>query len=158
MVMKLVGKMKRLLIAPLLISGFFSPAIADELRPQNYCLQAKDYQGCMKSRNYQNSLDSMVPNPEFCQMYGASAVITTTNTYVTLNPSTSFVSQPYLQPGCVIRRENWFVLQKLGVISYEDVRECKQRLNTFAYLGSIREKPVVQCVYQTDINDNKFLK
>ena len=36
-------------------------------------------------------------------------------------------------------------------------RECKQRMNTFAYIGSVRDKPVVRCVYQTDISENKFL-
>jgi hypothetical protein len=77
--------------------------------------------------------------------------------YTTLNPSTSFVTQPALQPGCVIRRENWTVLQKQGAISNEDVRECKQRMNTFAYIGSIRDKPIVKCVYQTDVNENKFI-
>ena len=57
----------------------------------------------------------------------------------------------------VIRRENWTVLQKQGAISNEDVRECKQRMNTFAYIGSIRDKPIVKCVYQTDVNENKFI-
>ena len=48
-------------------------------------------------------------------------------------------------------------LQKQGAISNEDVRECKQRMNTFAYIGSIRDKPIVKCVYQTDVNENKFI-
>ena len=30
-------------------------------------------------------------------------------------------------------------------------------MNTFAYIGSVRDKPVVRCVYQTDISENKFL-
>jgi hypothetical protein len=29
-------------------------------------------------------------------------------------------------------------------------------MNTFAYIGSIRDKPIVRCVYQTDISGNKF--
>ena len=49
------------------------------------------------------------------------------------------------------------MLQKQGAISNEDVRECKQRMNTFAYIGSIRDKPIVKCVYQTDVNENKFI-
>ena len=77
--------------------------------------------------------------------------------YVTLNPSTSFVTQPALQPGCVIKRENWTVLQKEGAISSEDIRECKQRMNTFAYIGSISGKPIVKCVYQTDVKENQFI-
>ena len=105
----------------------------------------------------QQQLDMAVPDPEFCRQWGASAFVIDVEMYTTLNPSTSFVTQPALQPGCVIRRENWTVLQKQGAITNEDVRECKQRMNTFAYIGSIRDKPVVRCVYQTDVKENKFI-
>ena len=105
----------------------------------------------------QQQLDMAVPDPEFCRQWGASAFVIDIEMYTTLNPSTSFVTQPALQPGCVIRRENWTVLQKQGAINNEDVRECKQRMNTFAYIGSIRDKPIVRCVYQADVNENKFI-
>tara|TARA_B100000945_G_scaffold111436_1_gene88243 strand:+ start:952 stop:1575 length:624 start_codon:yes stop_codon:yes gene_type:complete len=105
----------------------------------------------------QQQLDMAVPDPEFCRQWGASAFVIDVEMYTTLNPSTSFVTQPALQPGCVIRRENWTVLQKQGAISNEDVRECKQRMNTFAYIGSIRDQPIVKCVYQTDVKENKFI-
>ena len=105
----------------------------------------------------QQQLDMAVPDPEFCRQWGASAFVIDVEMYTTLNPSTSFVTQPALQPGCVIRRENWTVLQKQGAITNEDVRECKQRMNTFAYIGSIRDNPVVRCVYQTDVKENKFI-
>ena len=72
----------------------------------------------------QQQLDMAVPDPEFCRQWGASAFVIDVEMYTTLNPSTSFVTQPALQPGCVIRRENWTVLQKQGAISNEDVREC----------------------------------
>jgi hypothetical protein len=77
--------------------------------------------------------------------------------YTTMNPSTSFVTQPALRPGCVIRRENWSVLQKEGAVTGEQMRQCKQRMNTFAYIGSIRDKTIVRCVYQTDIRENQFV-
>jgi hypothetical protein len=102
-------------------------------------------------------LDLSVPDPEFCKQWGASAFVMDVELYTTLNPSTSFVTQPKLQPGCVIRRENWSVLQKEGAITSQQMRECKQRMNTFAYIGSVRDKPVVRCVYQTDIRENRFL-
>ena len=105
----------------------------------------------------QQQLDMAVPDPEFCTQWGASAFVIDVEMYTTLNPSTSFVTQPALQPGCVIRRENWTVLQKQGAITNDDVRECKQRMNTFAYIGSIRDNPIVRCVYQTDISENKFI-
>ncbi len=105
----------------------------------------------------QNQLDLAVPDPDICKSYGASAFVQDIEIFTTLNPSTSFVTQPSLQPGCVIRRENWTVLQQQGAISNQDVRECKQRMNTFAYIGSLRDKPIVKCVYQADFTDNKFL-
>ncbi|MCT0198121.1 DUF3172 domain-containing protein [Synechococcus sp. CS-1325] len=101
-------------------------------------------------------LDLAVPDPEFCKQWGASAFVNDIELYTTMNPSSSFVTQPTLQPGCVIRRENWSVLQKEGAVTAEQMRQCKQRMNTFAYIGSIRDKPVVRCVYQTDIGGNKF--
>ena len=104
----------------------------------------------------QQQLDMAVPDPEFCRQWGASAFVVDVEMYTTLNPSTSFVTQPKLQPGCVIRRENWSVLRQEGAITSEDERECKQRMNTFAYIGSIRDKPIVRCVYQTDVAENEF--
>ncbi len=101
-------------------------------------------------------LDMAVPDPEFCKQWGASAFVMDIELYTTMNPSSSFVTQPTLQPGCVIRRENWAVLQKEGAVTAEQMRQCKQRMNTFAYIGSVRDKPVVRCVYQTDITGNKF--
>ncbi|WP_399212265.1 MULTISPECIES: DUF3172 domain-containing protein [unclassified Synechococcus] len=101
-------------------------------------------------------LDLAVPDPEFCKQWGASAFVMDVELYTTMNPSSSFVTQPTLQPGCVIRRENWSVLQKEGAVTSEQMRQCKQRMNTFAYIGSIRDKPIVRCVYQTDISGNKF--
>ena len=102
-------------------------------------------------------LDMAVPDPEFCRQWGASAFVMDIEMYTTLNPSSSFVTQPTLQPGCVIRRENWSVLRKEGAVTAAQERQCKQRMNTFAYIGSVRDKPIVRCVYQTDITQNKFL-
>lgn len=102
-------------------------------------------------------LDLAVPDPEFCRQWGASAFVMDIELYTTMNPSTSFVTQPALRPGCVIRRENWSVLQKEGAVTGEQMRQCKQRMNTFAYIGSIRDKPIVRCVYQTDIRENQFV-
>jgi len=103
-------------------------------------------------------LDMAVPDPEFCRQWGASAFVINVEMYTTMNPSSSFVTQPTLKPGCVIRRENWTVLQKEGAITPEQMRECKQRMNTFAYVGSVRDKPIVRCVYQTDVTQNQFLQ
>ena len=102
-------------------------------------------------------LDMAVPDPEFCRQWGASAFVMDVEIYTTMNPSTSFVTQPILRPGCVIRRENWSVLQREGAVTAEQMRQCKQRMNTFAYVGSVKDKPVVRCVYQTDVRENQFV-
>ena len=102
-------------------------------------------------------LDMAVPDAEFCKQWGASAFVMDIEMYTTLSPASSFVTQPTLQPGCVIRRENWSVLRKEGAITSDQEKECKNRMNTFAYIGSVRDKPIVRCVYQTDITQNKFL-
>jgi hypothetical protein len=102
-------------------------------------------------------LDMAVPDPEFCRQWGASAFVMDIELYTTMNPSSSFVTQPALRPGCVIRRENWSVLQKEGAVTAEQMRQCKQRMNTFAYIGSVKDQPIVSCVYQTDITENKFI-
>jgi hypothetical protein len=102
-------------------------------------------------------LDMAVPDPEFCRQWGASAFVMDIELYTTMNPSSSFVTQPELKAGCVIRRENWSVLQKEGAVTNEQMRQCKQRMNTFAYIGSVKDKPIVRCVYQTDTSQNKFL-
>ena len=91
-------------------------------------------------------LDLAVPDPEFCKQWGASAFVMDIELYTTMNPSSSFVTQPALKPGCVIRRENWSVLQKEGAVTAEQMRQCKQRMNTFAYIGSVKDKPIVRCV------------
>ena len=111
-------------------------------------------QGNIASRE---QLDMAVPDPEFCQQWGASAYVMDVEMYTTMSPISSFVTQPALQAGCVIRRENWSVLRKEGAITPAQERECKQRMNTFAYIGSIRDKPIVRCVYQTDGSENKFI-
>ena len=49
-------------------------------------------------------LDMAVPDPEFCRQWGASAFVMDIELYTTMNPSSSFVTQPSLKPGCVIRR------------------------------------------------------
>ncbi|WP_254980068.1 DUF3172 domain-containing protein [Cyanobium sp. ATX 6A2] len=102
-------------------------------------------------------LDMAVPDPEFCRQWGASAFVMDVEIYTTMNPSSSFVTQPALRPGCVIRRENWSVLEKQGAVTAEQMRQCKQRMNTFAYVGSVKDQPVVRCVYQTDARENQFV-
>lgn len=103
------------------------------------------------------ALDQQAPDRDICVQYGASAVAMDMRVFMTLNPFSVYVSQPVMQPGCVIRRNNWAVLEQQGAVSSNDVRDCKNRMNTFAYTGTLRSKPAVNCVYQNDAAQNLFL-
>ncbi len=102
-------------------------------------------------------IDQKVPNADICQAYGASATVMDTRTFVTFKPFSVFISQPVMQPGCVIRLNNIGILQKRKLVNSEQVRECRQRLNTFGYTGDLEKGPNINCIYQSDSDKNRFL-
>lgn len=102
-------------------------------------------------------IDQSAPNPEFCVNYGASAITMDTRVFVTFNPFNIYVSQPLMQPGCVMRSNNLAILEQRRLVSSEQLRECRQRLNTFGYTGNLDSTPQVNCIYQSDSNKNRFL-
>ena len=102
-------------------------------------------------------IDRKAPNPEICQQFGASAVVTNMRIFLTLNPFSVYLSQPEMQPGCVLRRTNWSVLEQQKLISNEQVRNCKRRMNTFGFIGALEGKPTIDCIYQNDAAGNLFL-
>lgn len=105
-------------------------------------------------------IDRSAPNPEICAQFGASAITMNLRAFVTLNPFNVYVSQPAMEPGCVLRSSNWSILEKQNLVSNDDVRDCRQRLNTFGFTGELdrpNEKPKIDCVYQNDAAKNLFL-
>lgn len=105
-------------------------------------------------------IDRSAPDPELCVQYGASAIAMDMRAFLTLNPFNVYISQPSMQPGCVIRSSNWSVLQSRNLISSKQFNECRNRMNTFAYTGSIENasnEPRIDCVYQNDAAGNLFL-
>ncbi|GAB4367134.1 MAG: DUF3172 domain-containing protein [Elainellaceae cyanobacterium] len=105
-------------------------------------------------------IDRSAPDPELCVQYGASAIAVDMRAFLTLNPFNVYVSQPVMQPGCVIRSSNWSILQSRNVIDSKDVNQCRNRMNTFAYTGSIEanaQEARIDCVYQNDAAGNLFL-
>jgi Protein of unknown function (DUF3172) len=105
-------------------------------------------------------IDSSAPNAELCVQYGASAVTMDMRAFMTLNPFNVYVSQPTMQPGCVLRSNNWAVLERENLVSQQQVRECKNRMNTFGFTGDIEGKglaPKIDCIYQNDGARNLFL-
>lgn len=102
-------------------------------------------------------IDRSAPNPELCVQYGASAMVTDMRVFVTLNPFNVYVTQPSMRPGCVLRRNNWAVLEQRKLVNSEQVRDCKNRMNTFGYTGDLGSDPEIKCVYQNEAADNFFL-
>jgi hypothetical protein len=102
-------------------------------------------------------IDQKAPNPEVCIQNGASAMSMSTRLYVTLNPFKIYVAQAAMEPACVLRRANWAVLEQRKLLSADQSRECRQRLSTFGYVGSLDNKPIIDCVYQSDNAKNLFL-
>lgn len=102
-------------------------------------------------------IDTRAPNPELCVQFGASAMVTDMRVYVTLNPFNVYVSQPKMVPGCVLRTNNWSVLEQRRLVKNEEVRDCKNRMNTFGFTGALEGNPEINCVYQNDAAKNLFL-
>ena len=102
-------------------------------------------------------IDRAAPNPEVCQQFGASAVVTDMRVFLTLNPFSVYLTQPRMQPGCVLRRTNWSLLEQKKLVSSEQVRDCKRRMNTFGFVGNLDGKPNIDCVYQNDAAGNLFI-
>lgn len=101
-------------------------------------------------------IDRTAPNPDICAQYGASAIVTETRTFVTLNPFTVYVTQPRMEPGCVLRSNNWAILESRKLINGEQVRQCKNRMNTFGFTNNLENSPQIDCLYQTDTDKNRF--
>ncbi|GAB4547862.1 MAG: DUF3172 domain-containing protein [Pleurocapsa sp.] len=102
-------------------------------------------------------IDRQAPNPELCQQFGASAIVADMRFFLSLNPFNVFVSQPTIEPGCILRQNNWSILEKQNLVSSEQVKDCKRRMNTFAYTGVLEGSPKIDCVYQNDAAGNLFL-
>lgn len=106
------------------------------------------------------AIDRSAPNAELCAQYGASAITMDLRAFVTLNPFNVYVSQPLMQPGCVLRSTNWSILEQRDLVTNEQVRDCRRRLNTFGFVGDLarpNENSEISCVYQNDAAKNLFL-
>ena len=99
-------------------------------------------------------IDMAAPDPQLCAQYGASAVVTDARIFMTLNPFSVYVTQPKMQPGCVLRSNDWAILQQKNLVSSEQVRECKNRMNTFGFTGTLEGSPAINCIYQNEAAQN----
>jgi len=94
-------------------------------------------------------LDNLAPSRDFCNNYGASALVMVTRTYVTLNPYNVYTSQTESVPGCVVLPQNWNLLLSKNAINNDDIQQCRNRMNTFGFTGDLEGKPRVDCVYES---------
>lgn len=102
-------------------------------------------------------IDRSAPNAELCVQFGASAIVSDMRVFLTLNPFNVYVTQPRMRPGCVLRRNNWSILEQRRLIGGEQVRECKNRMNTFGFIGNLDSSPQIDCIYQNDSAGNLFI-
>ena len=102
-------------------------------------------------------IDRSAPNAELCVQFGASAIVTDLRVYVTLNPFNVFVTQPVMQPACVLRRNNWSILEQQKLVDGQQVQSCKNRMNTFGYTGPLEGKPKIDCIFQNEAGGNLFV-
>lgn len=102
-------------------------------------------------------IDQAAPNPEICVQYGASAMVMDTRIFVTLRPFKVYVAQPSMRPGCVLRQNNWAILEQRNLVTGDQVRDCKQKLNTFGYTGDLGSSPAISCIYQNEDAQNFFI-
>ena len=101
-------------------------------------------------------IDRSAPNAEVCVQFGSSAIVTDMRVFVTLNPFNVFVTQPVMQPGCVLRRNNWSILEREKLVDNRQVNDCKNRMNTFGFTGPLEGKPRIDCIYQNEAAGNLF--
>lgn len=102
-------------------------------------------------------IDRYAPNPEICAQFGASAMVMDTRLFVTLNPFNVYISQPSMRPGCVLRTNNWAILEQRKLVTSDQVRDCKNRMNTFGFTGDLGSSPAISCIYQNEDAQNFYI-
>jgi hypothetical protein len=104
-------------------------------------------------------IDRRTPNSEVCMAYGYSAMVFDQRVFVTYNPFNLYVSQPEVKPGCVLRRSNFGVLEREGLVSEKEAQACKRRMNTFGFVGDLfkGDGPDLSCVYHSEEAENSYL-
>lgn len=103
-------------------------------------------------------IDRQTPNPDVCIANGMSAMVLDQRLFISFNPFNVYVSQTEVKPGCVLRQSNWNVLESRGLVSSDEVRACKRNMNTFGFVGDLRQAPEISCVYHSESAENQFLK
>lgn len=105
-----------------------------------------------------DAIDNAAPNPTLCAKLGASAMAFDQRVFVSFNPFNVYVSQADVKPACVLRESNVVqVLKTKGLINDNEVRACKNNMNTWAFVGNLEDQPQLSCVYKSQDAQNEFL-
>nr|WDA98938.1 DUF3172-containing protein [Sciadococcus taiwanensis] len=114
----------------------------------------------ISSQNFvsRTTLDNNAPNKNICLSYGASALVIDHRNFITFNPFKIYTAQTSIQPGCVLRSNNWIILENKNLISTEKIKNCKRKMNTFGYIGKLENSPEISCIYESNSALNSFLE
>lgn len=105
-----------------------------------------------------DAIDQAAPNPTLCSSFGASAMAFDERVFVSFNPFNVYISQVDVKPACVLRPSNVVpILRDRKLITDDEVRSCKQNMNTWAFVGKLEETPQLSCVYKSQDAQNEFL-
>jgi len=78
--------------------------------------------------------------------------------FVSFDPFNVYVAQADVKPACVLRPSNVVpVLRSRNLINDKEVRACKDKMNTWAFVGDLEDVPQLTCVYQSEDAQNEFL-
>eukprot|EP00955_Chlamydomonas_euryale_P053991 355658-Chlamydomonas_euryale.AAC.3 len=123
------------------------PSVHSEMRPS-----AASVRGCTQKRAVAQQNCKRCSAPA-----GYSSSVFDMKLYVTYNPFNVYVTQPVIKSGCVLRRANVGVLERENLVERKDVDSCKQRMNTFAFTGDLKNAPEVSCVYHSEEAENQYM-
>lgn len=105
-----------------------------------------------------DAIDQAAPNSLLCSQFGASAMAFDQRVFVSFNPFNVYVSQADVKPACVLRESNVVpILRSRKLINDDEVRACKQNMNTWAFVGNLEDTPQLSCVYKSQDAQNEFL-
>ena len=102
--------------------------------------------------------DASAPNRDVCIQNGFPAMVMDQRQFVTFNPFNIYAMQSEVKPGCVLRRATAAVLEDRDLLTKDEFLECKNKMNTFGWVGDLEKSPEVSCLYHSETAENQFLK
>ena len=106
-----------------------------------------------------DAVDKNAPNPTLCTTYGASAMAFDQRVFVSFNPFNVYVAQADVKPACVLRPSNVVpILKERKLLNDDEIRSCKNNMNTWAFVGDLNDQPQLSCVYKSEDAQNEFLE